>query len=232
MTPMEQALRLMLQLDQAQPNRVVWARSPDYRQQLYVSGNFSVLWQLDATELYQHPDRWDDCLINDDEAWWRPELERRKEAKLNEPQSEFYYRFRTPSGEVLHAHDQALPLGQAIVGVSTILPAEAWYQQVQGPKTPSDPQVEALIRTLVPPAKPQLQAKPSGGLTLSNGVQLSKREQQVVYHALQGRTALQTAQALFISKRTVETHLENLKAKLRAASKLELVNQLHQLVSL
>lgn len=52
---------------------------------------------------------------------------------------------------------------------------------------------------------------------------LTGRERQVLQMAMQGLTAGQVAERLFISKRTVETHLERAYAKLGVRSKRELI---------
>jgi len=53
--------------------------------------------------------------------------------------------------------------------------------------------------------------------------QLTSREREVVTMAMQGLTAAQVAERLFISRRTVETHLERAYSKLGVRSKRELI---------
>jgi DNA-binding CsgD family transcriptional regulator len=55
---------------------------------------------------------------------------------------------------------------------------------------------------------------------------LSTREVDIVTCLLNGSTAKETARKLFISHRTVERHLENIKIKLSCKTKFELVNKL------
>ena len=59
---------------------------------------------------------------------------------------------------------------------------------------------------------------------------LSKRELEVACLAAEGLTARQIAEQLFISQRTVETHLTSVYAKLGVESKLDLVRHASQLV--
>jgi DNA-binding CsgD family transcriptional regulator/tetratricopeptide (TPR) repeat protein len=54
---------------------------------------------------------------------------------------------------------------------------------------------------------------------------LSRREREVAMLAAQGQSARQIAQRLFLSERTVETHLSHVYAKLGVRSKLELVHR-------
>jgi pimeloyl-ACP methyl ester carboxylesterase/DNA-binding CsgD family transcriptional regulator len=58
---------------------------------------------------------------------------------------------------------------------------------------------------------------------------LSRREREVALLASRGETAAQIAQHLFISERTVETHLANVYAKLGVGSKAELIRRAEEL---
>lgn len=54
---------------------------------------------------------------------------------------------------------------------------------------------------------------------------LTTREREVFNCLLNGRTAKESAKDLFISPRTVERHLENLRKKLNCRNKFELVGK-------
>jgi DNA-binding CsgD family transcriptional regulator len=54
---------------------------------------------------------------------------------------------------------------------------------------------------------------------------LSRREREVALLAARGQSAAQIAAGLYVSKRTVETHLASIYAKLRVESKTELVRR-------
>ena len=54
---------------------------------------------------------------------------------------------------------------------------------------------------------------------------LSCRELEVLEYLLKGFTAGETANQLFLSKRTVESHIENIKNKLNCFSKIELIEK-------
>jgi DNA-binding NarL/FixJ family response regulator len=54
---------------------------------------------------------------------------------------------------------------------------------------------------------------------------LSERELQVLRHLTSGRTDQQIADALFISRRTVTTHVGNILGKLGVANRTEAVAQ-------
>ncbi len=57
-------------------------------------------------------------------------------------------------------------------------------------------------------------------------VMLTKRETEVARHMLSGMTMKQIAEACFISPRTVETHIDHLKQKLKVRKKSELLQTL------
>jgi DNA-binding CsgD family transcriptional regulator/tetratricopeptide (TPR) repeat protein len=59
---------------------------------------------------------------------------------------------------------------------------------------------------------------------------LTRRERQVARLAAEGRTASEIAEQLFISKRTVESHLAHVYAKLGVHSRLDLVRRASELV--
>jgi DNA-binding CsgD family transcriptional regulator len=69
---------------------------------------------------------------------------------------------------------------------------------------------------------PRGRAAASAGL---GAAALSRRERQVARLAVQGLTAVDVAEQLSISERTVETHLANIYIKLGIRSKLDLVRR-------
>ncbi|MCS5710298.1 LuxR C-terminal-related transcriptional regulator [Candidatus Berkiella aquae] len=67
-------------------------------------------------------------------------------------------------------------------------------------------------------------------LHVGNGVRLSARELDCAKLLLQGKSARLIAQALFLSPRTVETHIKHLKEKLDCHTKTELIGKIHELL--
>jgi DNA-binding NarL/FixJ family response regulator len=57
---------------------------------------------------------------------------------------------------------------------------------------------------------------------------LSKRELEVLQHLMQGKTARQIGELLFISKRTVEHHIETIKQKACCHNKFELIMKIYE----
>jgi len=60
---------------------------------------------------------------------------------------------------------------------------------------------------------------------LYHDIYLTHREKQIIYYTLRGKSARFIGRMLFLSQRTVEYHLENLKIKFDANSKSELIEK-------
>jgi len=54
---------------------------------------------------------------------------------------------------------------------------------------------------------------------------LTKRQQQILYHTLFGKSAKDIAKILGLSHRTIQHHLETIKTKLNVNSKSELIEK-------
>ncbi len=63
--------------------------------------------------------------------------------------------------------------------------------------------------------------------TTYKGINITAREWEVCGKLIQGKTAKDIAVELFLSSRTVETHLANIKEKLQCHTKSELIKKLH-----
>lgn len=60
----------------------------------------------------------------------------------------------------------------------------------------------------------------------SQGIRLTQREISCVIHLLQNKTAQETAELMNLSRRTVESYLDNIKVKLDCDTKVDLLNKL------
>jgi DNA-binding CsgD family transcriptional regulator len=73
------------------------------------------------------------------------------------------------------------------------------------------------------------QTRPRGAPFATGAGALSRREREIVRLAVAGQTALEIARRLYISDRTVETHLANAYIKLEVQSKFELARRADEL---
>lgn len=62
--------------------------------------------------------------------------------------------------------------------------------------------------------------------TTVNGIKLSQRELECINYIYRGKTAKEIARLLNISRRTVESHISHIKAKLNCRTKAELLDKL------
>lgn len=69
-------------------------------------------------------------------------------------------------------------------------------------------------------------------LQLKEVTLLTQREKAVLYYASKGLSAAETAEQLFLSKRTIEHYLENIKNKLNCFSKVELIQTAQEFINL
>lgn len=83
---------------------------------------------------------------------------------------------------------------------------------------------------IIQPLKPTESLLEQFGIYLSNP--LSEREQDVAKELLKGFSASQIGETLFISKRTVEHHIDRMKEKLDASTKSALIQKLRTLESI
>jgi DNA-binding CsgD family transcriptional regulator len=118
-----------------------------------------------------------------------------------------------------------ISVGQAAIEVVSLVLAS-------GAAAATRPMVSETVRGAVHPEPAALPATPAvaapatlsteAALRIDNGG-LTAREREVLHMAMQGLTAAQVAERLFISKRTVETHLERAYNKLGVRSKRQLI---------
>lgn len=116
-----------------------------------------------------------------------------------------------------------ISVGQAAIEVVSLVLAS-------GAAAASRPMVTDTMRGALhsEPAVPPAPAVAPVGATTEAALKidsggLTAREREVLHMAMQGLTAAQVAERLFISKRTVETHLERAYNKLGVRSKRQLI---------
>ena len=86
----------------------------------------------------------------------------------------------------------------------------------------------AALRNQLTKIKPNKVPVAEDAVFINNGARygLSARQLEVVRLMLKGRTYAQIAAELYISRKTVDTHVQHIYAKLGVRNKLELLNKL------
>ncbi len=244
-----QSLNALFAILEQQPQSALWIRSKDFSRQLYVNENYEAIWHRNASELYQQPGSLIETLYPVDRDAIRQQMAAKNEHHL-EQDNQFFYRIITPEGKVkfikdwhyLLTDDAGNTLGFA--GLAQDIPQAQWQAQVTSVKQRSTADPKALLQQHVfdilqnelhlsvqgitgsaakgANSEPQIKV-------LDNAKQpatLSRREQQVMKYLREGMTAKQTASEMYVSTRTVEFHLNNIKDKVGCRSKLELLSRI------
>lgn len=227
-------------------NHICWIRSLDFKRQLYLSPQFEPIFGRSVSTLYDTPDAWYDFLLKIDNKDMRIIMPNRIENPVSHNgENVVYYRIATPNNEVRYIRDWSILLRDrsnqyvAVAGVAEKISAPAWYEEQENPQ-PSQfstclPNGKTLfeildeekkLHILPNPQDTNLQTRqPIQCLNIEGmRIELSKREADCLYHLCLGKSAKETGEMLFISPRTVETHLENIKQKTFCKSKLQLMS--------
>lgn len=230
-------------------NHICWVRSLDYQRQLYLSPQFETIYESPCSTLYDAPESWYHFLSERDHKDMKVIMPKRiKNPVLHDGENVVYYRITTPQGQMKYIKDWSVLLKDrqdnitAVAGIAEQMPAELWYkeqdEQSHNKPTLTLPSGKSLLEVLEDEKKIHL-IEPcieqnSSALFLThlhvNGmrVELSKRESQCLEQLCLGYSAKESADRLFISARTVETHLENIRQKTFCKSKIQIMSYVLQ----
>ena len=208
---------------------VTWVTCNDYSAHLFINKNFKDLWGVNPEMMYESPELWQNFL--------NPEHRDQVMEKMNKRFSEdkhgcILYQVIDPKNELKHFKDQAFILldryGRQIglAGYAEQLTEQQWLAEKNNIDT------SQIYSRLIQDKLIEISQKhPDNHVyryKLGN-IQFSKREEQCIDLLLAGKTAKETADALFLSSRTVEMYLDNIKNKLGCKSKLEILHKLRQI---
>lgn len=231
------------------PETVCWIRSVDYNRQLYVSPTFESVFGNSCQSLYENPQSWNGYLLPIDKDDIQETITQRKaDLKVNDGNNYMYFRISGPDGGVRYMRDWSVVLCNtagdpvAIAGVGENICPELWYSSQttrdnnEVSKLPGGVSLAEIIENEAKEFSLSIQGdehtKPSeikqvDCIRVNNiTVPLSKREAECLYHLRLGKSAKLTAAELFLSPRTVESHIENIKQKACVRTKIELLSQL------
>jgi DNA-binding CsgD family transcriptional regulator len=205
-------------------NHLFWLRSMDYHDQLFISPSFNAMWQTQPEVIYQDPTYFDHSLITDDsDAFIRYCVNRHNEAE----NGKVIYQIKTEKGETKWIRDSFMnlcdPKGQSLAagGIAMDITHQidslkyekdqkVLYQQHDSLKSVYADQLKDSLNVLIdhkPPEQPKI----------------TRRERECFQLVRQGYTARQAADVLYISHRTVEKHLDNLRQKFGCKNNIELM---------
>jgi len=224
-----------------QPNTICWLRSIDYQRQLYLSDQFESIFGGSCDSLYNDPKSWWSYLIPHDINHAQSTIDSRiMYPDKNADDHIMLFRIKSLDGKIRYIRDTCLTIYNnagtaiAIAGIGEELSSELWHLSFQNQSNInkiSAKNGKNILEILEDENKRFTTKKKGRQTTIVNELQLNgmmvkltNREAQVLYHLRLGKTAKETAQDIFLSPRTVETHLDNLKQKTFCKSKLELMS--------
>ncbi len=240
-----QALIIMLSLIAEADDHVVWMRTPNYDQQLYVSPSFVEVWGRPCEVLYQDPLIWNTFLLDDERTQKIFELCARNPAMAAANRNTVYYRILRPDNSIRHLRDTCLFLKNKdevvlLVGIAKSLSVIAWENEVKNLEQESvvtNNQLDLLSHIFMLASEKKYQdisslkktSLPEHYVFLRDGqhTALSQQEYRCLKFYLNGLSAKETAKKLGISNRTVETYIEIIKNKLSCHKKSEFFKNIH-----
>ncbi len=240
----DKGINLLINSIEQQENKCFWVRSPDFKQQIYVSESFQKVWGQSNSKLFEHPMSFVDASIKEDNRDILKLFEKRALGAQEEREKTLLVRLKAADQSIIHWRDSCFCLCDTygnIVGVAGIgehIDQSEWYQDVEGKvEEPSPlellkqsqysrymihekPETNALKHVEIPCHRVKSQYYVL--LCPQGEVALTRRELQCVYYLLGGMTAKQTARELGISPRVVEEFLNNVRLKLKCQNKMEI----------
>jgi DNA-binding CsgD family transcriptional regulator len=231
-------------------NQVFWIRNQDYSKQIYVSPSFETIWETPCGTLYDNPAMFTETVIPDEYSDYilGADDKRKNLENLESDKSELIkplWRIKTSSGRIKYIYDSPMMLVDAngehigFCGVGGELPEEKWLDLYfsQENKLNLENTVgyrENILSNLerynqMKASELDLNRKKEKPFLIVNGttekIPITRREAQCLVYLRQGNTAKQIAIKLFLSYRTVETHLKNLKEKVECRTSIELLSK-------
>lgn len=237
---LNQSLLLLLEMNEV----VLWINSPDYLEQYYLGPGYEKLWGRPVGEVFIEKEKWRQGIAERD---YKSVLQCFHHQKRF-PESTYvkYYQVIKPNGDSTFVADTCMPIVKnevvtAIMGMVRVI-SEAKYQQNKYREVnrftdcPPDKQKELfklLNSELCFESNQDKLAKKQNWIkqikmTNNYGIQISitKSEMHCLYYLYHGYSAQQTANAMYLSRRTVEGHLEKVRHKTICNSKFDLLRMM------
>jgi len=212
-------------------NCVLWVRNDDYSQQLFVGPNYEKFWGRSCLSLYEDPDLWQTYLVTEEGSANIEQLKQRN-TPINPKHTEFYC-FKDADGQEHWMQDRSFRITDhngkcmVIAGVAYPIIIEDMTGDAQAKVSDIIDQIVIKFSTILASEydasgqQEKTSAVQTGAQELLD--QLSKREIEVLYYLLHGKSMHAIAETLDLSPRTVESYINNLKNKLQCDSKSEII---------
>jgi LuxR family transcriptional regulator of spore coat protein len=241
-------------LDQ-HPTTVLWVRTKDYKQQVYLGSNFERIWKRPTELIYKSPDLWEHYLYEEDKNSALQKIH----GRIIEPErvsGKLFFRIVDAEGNVKFIKDEAFMLTDdhdrysGLIGFGQLITEREWHSYISPNKKHQEINYqqqklkEDVFKLLKQELKVEVTPQSSQRVppTIFTSVehwhdkirlkkdtlmlQITSREMECLAYLAAGKTAKQTAQALKISPRTVVFHLDNIRRKTKSQSKMELLSKL------
>lgn len=226
-----------------QPSMVCWIRSLDYQRQLYLSPQFETIFGGTCESIHNAPKSWWEYLLPNDVENVKPTIDSRIiTPEKNDGNSTILFRINGISNSIKYIRDTSFVIYNqfnkaiAIAGVGEELQPELWHKIISqktrneiGATYPDRKNVIDILNNennnICRNKSTKVISSPSSFVINGIKITLTRRECEVLEHLKLGKTAKETGRDIFLSPRTVETHLENLKQKMCCKTKLELMSK-------
>lgn len=212
---------------------VFWVRSADCQTQLYVSTSYNLIWQQKKETLYEHPDSWNDYLIDVSQDKIINTIVKNNDSCLNT------YKIKLPDGQEQYIQDTSSHLYDsnnqpiAIVGFASPIDAATLENNNGKLVTFSQQQFNDEFTNIL---SEQFKlttttniSKNAREYVINNDnqmIHLTKREAQCLYFLFQGKSAKEIGKILNISHRTVELYCDRIRRKLNCRTRIELLGKI------
>ena len=215
---------------------VTWVRDVTVTKQVYISNNYEEIWGRPPIELYNNPNCFDESLFIENNS-----VRQKNESGLH------LYRINNKKEGIVHIKDQHfllsdqndVPIGR--LGFAAVVSEQEWialhkklYVENASQKTGQNHIIEIIKRELkVSPIPLSNEQKTFSIENLidqycaRHTIQFTPREKVCLAYLLSGNVPKKIADAMNISVRTIEFHLDNIRTKCRCRNTLQIISQIN-----
>lgn len=125
-------------------SKYFWIRSPDYKQQIYISDRFSNIWAHNTSDLFEHPELLVESLVKDENDIIKKQYHERANSN-NKNEKNILARIHGPENTIQHLRDSCFKLCDSygnvigVAGIGEIITADEWHKDLENEIEHSDP---------------------------------------------------------------------------------------------